>query len=391
MEYVIGGTFESLTKRILYAYPAAYPQFVPVECSAGVEAQKDMYSFMEQVLIRLYEVPEDFGFPIFPDEYYGPWQLANTNPDLMAKMEKIESRFTAIITTLIKIGQAGELNSGGLFVPKSSRAVSKGTAELLAKLGVNITDDKNGCTLSLTDFPSAFEAWKAYAAEDNEGATKVDRTVTFIYGKYFGRVYTAAQFFTGLLYQRETDGKYNTKNKQNQGNISGRQEKPGTTNVPESLSELMKLEEFLKTSGHTCGNSLLNGKTRYACTKWSKDYPNGQKSYFSVSFNPRVEHQLKIEFHLPSFRPLIEESFDSFDEKLKSFVFTRLNDCSSCGYCTQTDKSGKREKLARVMELNGTKKLKCPLFPNFTFGEFNSDEMQRMKILCEYADKKTLE
>lgn len=357
MEYCLSGTFSSLTKRILYAYPAAYPKFLPVTCEADEASQRDFHGFLLSVLQKFYETPELFTFPDYPDEYYGPWQLANTNPELMEKMEKIESRFTGLIATLIKVGQNGEPNRDGMFVPKASKAVNKNTAELLVKLSLNVTAEKDGTQLSLPNYPRSFVAWKSYALQNNEKATKVDQAVTFIYAKYFGRVYSAADFFGKFIEEEDA---------------------------------LTELEDFYRENGYACGNSLLNGKTRYACTKWQKEYKNGQKSSFSISFNPRIKDQLKVEFHLPSFREALEKNFESLEPSLKSFVYSRLNNCSACGYCTQTDKTGTRPRLAREMEFADKKELKCPLFPNFTFQTISAEDITKMKLLCQMAENITL-
>lgn len=354
MKYCLGTDFDSLTQRVLYAYPAAYPKFVPVECPVSIEAQKDMHEFMEKSLIKFYETPEYFEFPIFPDEYFGPWQLANQNPVLMQKMEKIEARFVEIITMLLRLGKAGQVTEEGYVVLRKSFKMTRGALGVLQLLSIKIDTVDMNYVFNHEEYPKIFEALVEYAKEDNERATKVDRAINFIYAKYYGRVYSAENFFHNFL---------------------------------EDASAIHEMEELYAQKGYTCGNSLLNGKTRYACTKWQKEYKNGQKSSFSIYFNPRVKDQLKIEFHLPDFRKALLENYDSLDSDLKAFVFSRLKTCDACGYCTQMDKSGQKKRLAEKMISDGTELMKCPLYPNFSFNKLDPEEMQFMKKLVAITEQ----
>lgn len=357
MNYCISESFESLSKRILYAYQAAYPRFVPVNCGADETSQRDMHAFMEKALITIYEKPDMFGFQSIPDGYFEQWEMANTKPELMKEMEKIENRFISIVLGLIKIGCIGEIVPQGMIVLKESKAITKNTLHILTLLGVECTTEKNHFILQVPKYPTLFSAWKTYAEADCETATKVDRAISFIYGKYYGRVYSAVDFFGKLF---------------------------GDT------SELEKLENFYLENGYSCMNSLLNGKTRYACTKWSKEYDNGQKAFMSICYEWKRQYPILLQFHLPSFQLMLDKHYDSFDQDLQQFVFTRLKNCDSCGYCIQTDKSGKRQKICRIMTCGDISEQKCPLFPNFTFNFCKPRDMQYMKKLFQYAEAVTL-
>jgi C4-type Zn-finger protein len=39
------------------------------------------------------------------------------------------------------------------------------------------------------------------------------------------------------------------------------------------------------------------------------------------------------------------------NEELKELVFTRTGVCKNCGYCTQTDKTGKRKPVPYILNI----------------------------------------
>lgn len=347
MEYTLGQNFTTLTQRILYAYPASYPIFKEVDCGISKDSQKVFYEFMKDVLLSIYENSEKLGFAIYPDEYFEQNQMVNTNTELMKKIEKIENKFISIIFSLIQIGQEGKIIDDKLFLSVESKVINKSIKDLFLLVGINLEKNNEGYLLSYSN-NDLFEAWVKYVKEDNAESIKIDRVISFIYAKYYKIIYSGVDFFKNLI---------------------------------KDLQPIEKLENYFSQNGFECVNYILKGKTRYVCTKWFKEYSNGQNTSFCIIFNPRIKNQIKLEFHLPNFRLFLDQQFSLLDLEMRKFIFNRLNNCSDCGYCTQTDKSGKKQKLAKLFEIDGESKLKCPLFPNFVFSEINMDEFSKMEIL----------
>ena len=52
----------------------------------------------------------------------------------------------------------------------------------------------------------------------------------------------------------------------------------------------------------------------------------------------------------------------------------RTKRCNRCGYCTQTDKTGKRKPLTITVEHDGDRAGLCPLYPEWYFRSFAVDE-----------------
>ena len=128
-----------------------------------------------------------------------------------------------------------------------------------------------------------------------------------------------------------------------------------------------------------------SAKTRYAEVKWSKEYSKNELAYMRAYFNWRKKNQMVFEFRLPQFRNMLNSYYD-MEKELQTFVFGRLKTCDHCGYCTQTDKSGKRPCLAMDLSCNGETLSKCPLYPNLTWNDMNANDLNRMLSLFELSE-----
>ncbi len=92
-----------------------------------------------------------------------------------------------------------------------------------------------------------------------------------------------------------------------------------------------------------------------------------------------------FEFKAPHFSKVLK-FYDQMDAELKDMVFNRTKICDGCGYCTQTDKAGKRPRLTQVLELNDDIKPKCPFFPSFVWGSLNKEVISKVKKLFDFAE-----
>jgi hypothetical protein len=93
------------------------------------------------------------------------------------------------------------------------------------------------------------------------------------------------------------------------------------------------------------------------------------------------------EFRIPSFRLLLNH-YDEMEYALKELCFIRTKVCDNCGYCTQTDKSGRRQKLALPLKYPGGVMLKCPLWPWFSWNDLDGETIAKMKKLFLFAEER---
>ncbi len=69
-----------------------------------------------------------------------------------------------------------------------------------------------------------------------------------------------------------------------------------------------------------------------------------------------------LSLRLPNYRTILEK-FDQYPSDIQEFMLEHAKTCDGCGYCVQTDKTGKKP-LATV-PVAGSKK--CPLYPSFSY------------------------
>jgi hypothetical protein len=353
IENKLGLDFDSLAQRIMYSYIATYPGFKPVDNGISYESQKQMYNFVADTLFLIYEHSEILGVEDEPDAYYENWALNNSNPSLIKSMEKIESKFADFIDMLIKIGLLGEIDDNKLTILKVKWALTKPIKSKLELLGISCEQSKEQSVLFIEKYPFIFEAWKAYSENDDMNKSKISKAMAFIHGRYYGRKYRAVDYFGELV---------------------------------ENVGLLEKMEDYLELNNFIFDNSDLNTNTRYAYVQWIKKYPKNEIACMRASFNWRKKNQMIFEFRLPQFRIMLN-SYNQMDVELQKFVFDRLKICDSCGYCTQTDKSGKRPCLAMNLIYDGTTRSKCPLYPNLTWNYINGNDMNHMVRLFELSER----
>lgn len=347
---MLGKGFPTLAQRVYYSYIATYPVFKPLP-GISEASQRDMYDFMAHTLKVIYEQPSIVGAAEEPDDCYTGWALNNSKPELIKAMEKIEAKFVSFIESLIQTGKRGAVEDDSFIIHKTDMTVSKALRQRLEAVGIAVSQDKTGAVLRCPDYPKLFPAWRAYSLFDNEGDQKVTRAITFIHARYEGKTNRATEFFSGLI---------------------------------SDTSRMEALESFFEERGFTLSNFDIGNKTRFAYVKWLKEFPDKETASMRVSFNWRKDKQLIYEFRLPRFRLMLND-YGDMDDDMKAFIFSRLKTCDNCGYCTQTDKSGKRKRLAMPLVSRGDAADKCPLFPWFTWTELSSNDMDEMLRLFTLA------
>lgn len=346
-------TFPSLAARVLNAYVAAYPVF---KAADGVDeaSQRDFHAFMKDALTDMYQRPSIIGADeTVPDDCYHGGQLNNTKPALIAAMEKVESKFASFIESLMTLGKCGQAVGQTLVIDKTAKTVGASLCEKLAAVGIDVSREKTRAVLSCPAHPALFPAFCAYARCDDEAATKISRVMRFVHARYFGRVYNVSDFFGALLPNR---------------------------------SAADALEAFFSARGYQLYNEDINNKTRYAYVKWLKEYPKGETGSLRVSYNWRKDEPLIFEFRVPGFRALLAD-FDVWDDALKRFVLSHLKTCDGCGYCNQTDKTGKRPRLTMQLTCDGKASGKCPLYPWFVWNDMQESDLAHMRTLFDMAEK----
>jgi hypothetical protein len=144
--------------------------------------------------------------------------------------------------------------------------------------------------------------------------------------------------------------------------------------------KLEELEDYFKSKGFS--NEFYDADFRL-----HKIYPDKQEGSFNVKFDRLSENRLQLNFNIgvPGFR-LLMNHFDEMDDELKEFVLSRTKNCDGCGYCTQTDKTGKRKPLTVGLEHKGEAFNKCPLYPALSWNSLDEKAISEIKKLYAFAE-----
>lgn len=346
----LGQPFKSLGARIICAYLASYPEFVPAADDLYPESQRQLHSFFHDMIEACYQNPELIGISPEPDRCFEErWHLNNRNPELMDAMLKIEKKFLDWVGTLHKLGTMGELRGGCLFVPKSAWKLTSKILEKFLQFGLQSETTPEGVLISCKTYPAIFPAlkWRTGIAPGQGG--QIACLIRFLLGTVPGRPYRATQMF-GKLYA--------------------------------DSAWLLDLESFFEKLGYTCSND-----ERWPSVRWEKEYPGKERGYLHITYRWRDRLQMCFEFRVPSFRLLLG-AYDEMEYALKELCFTRTKVCDNCGYCTQTDKSGHRQKLALPLKYPDGEMLKCPLWPWFSWNEPDGETISKMEKLFLFAEEK---
>lgn len=142
---------------------------------------------------------------------------------------------------------------------------------------------------------------------------------------------------------------------------------------------LPALMAFFEEEGYT----LVCNRDNQIYVDWVKAYGKaddplkgwwGERTHGGLSFEYDWirKNPMLFGLRIPKFKTLLQH-WDSMPNQVKAFVIQHTRHCDACGYCTQTDKTGKRPRAFRTVEYNGKHAL-CTLFPGFGYTWQNLDE-----------------
>ncbi len=342
----IGQAYESLGNRIFASLLATYPPFKPVmNCGASELSQRQMYDFLYDSLNIINKDLSIINVKHEQDDCYQYHQLNNSKPELILKMQNITKNFLDFYNYLFKMGTLGEPMLDKLFIRKEDMRITKKTKDKLSFFGLECEENKDGYSFTHNRYKELFPAWKLHSSIPKDNKILSSQIMAFLHGRFGSKQYSAAELFGGIC-------------------------------SPESISEL---EKYFIEKGYVCDNNEMK-------VTYRKEYPKKQKAYMDIYYDWRRIKPLIFQFKAPHFSEIMK-CYDTMDDELKSLVFNRTKICDGCGYCTQTDKTGKRPRLARKLKLNGDTRLKCPLFPSLVWGNPSESMIHIVRKLFDYSEK----
>ncbi|HOU16173.1 MAG TPA: hypothetical protein PKZ84_23975 [Anaerolineae bacterium] len=344
-------TFDNLAQRVVNGWIATMPDFVPVSSIPVSEtAQRQFSAFLRGVAQTVQNHPEYLGLPIQPDDAYEFGELQNRRPELIDTMKRMKRKVDDFVTLLLKMGVAGVVEGQTLRVPKADVNLNATLRARLAHFGLTAEAGKTETDITCDAFPEMFPAWVWLAADAVRTAPSA------------GPAHVPPVRFSRCLYSESY---------------------PYTKDILFRLADdcpgLPALVDFLEKEGYT----LVCNRDNQINVDWVKSYGKadeplkgwwGERTHGGLAFEYDWirKNPLLFGLRIPEFKTLLQH-FDAMPEQVKAFVVQHTKHCDTCGYCTQTDKTGKRPRAFMTVEYNGQHAL-CTMFPGFGYTWQNLDE-----------------
>ncbi len=349
--------FRSLSYRLAHGIAATIPPFSPAT-GAPEEPQRQAYEFLCSIARRLAEEPALAGLPATPDGAFGDWELFKQKPELIDEMRRQMRKLDDFYGMLLQLGDAATVEGGKLSVEKTTMKVSSKVLKALEALGLASDNRKDRLLLWSTEHPQLADGWKLLSA-----AAKASDNPGFLFSRavFNPADAKAVEVFRALAVDRNAFGLLET-----YFNGSGYR----LAELREGMSV-----DWVKSYGK---------KEEPLKAHWAERTHGG----LSIVYDYRRANPVVYGLRLPMFRELLGR-FDEMEEDVKALVVARTKKCDGCGYCTQTDKTGKRPRQIVTVQHGGQEYDLCTLFPGFSFiwTKVDETEAKRMIGLLEFTDR----
>lgn len=304
--------FTSLEQRMAQTYLDMLPPFVPDE--NGPEDQRRFYDLMQRLYQLLYDDPALLAPALHADDAH-PNRFNKSSygkPALVKDMRKFLGPVDALLAKLFALGAGQE----GIKLTGREKAVLK-------RLGIDAS-------------AQPFPAWAWMASKP--GANLLTFTRCFFRQDYP----YVEEVFARLL-----------------GDVAA----------------LRKLGEWLKARGYTRIPSPEGDfSVVYANLAWDAVPPTRALSLYkirhtgiSLTYDQLVQHPPLLGLFIPGNMRQNLEAFNRMDDALQAFVMRQTKQCDICGYCTQTDKTGRRPPANTVVSHLGKEYAMCTYFPGYAY------------------------
>ncbi len=352
-------TFDNLAQRVVNGWVETIPDFVPVSSIPVPEtAQQQFYTFLRGVAETAWEHPEWLGLAIQPDDAYEFGEMQNRRPKLIETMKRMKRKVDDFIALLLKMGVAGVVEGQTLHIQKADVNLNAPTRERLARFGLTLDAGKTETVITCATFPEMFPAWTWLAAEAIRTAPAT------------GPAHVPPVRFSRCLYSESY---------------------PYSKDVLLCLADdnpsLSILIAFFEEEDYT----LLCNRDNQINVDWVKAYGKaddplkgwwGERTHGGLGFEYDWirKNPMLFGLRIPEFKTLLQH-WDTMPDQVKAFVVQHTKHCDACGYCTQTDKTGKRPRAFVTVEYNG-KHAFCTMFPGFGYTWQQLGETEAANIIA---------
>lgn len=331
--------YANLEQRILNAYLAMFPEFVPAQSAeVSISEQKDFYDLMKRLYQLLFHDPslvvptlhEDDAFPSRYKKGYG-------KPELETNVLKIKNAVEKLLQTMFRIGQGSDLKP------------NKRQMKILSALGIEDLKKLPTAWVWMSNRPGAAQAAFTYCLFREDYVYSVD-----VYARLLGE------------------------------------------------EVFRRLERWMISHGYKPYDiTSENGKLTlaYANPAWGSEPPRGGNEYkimhtgICAQYDAYVGNPTALGLCIPYGMKNFLENFDSMNQKVKDFVIERTKKCDGCRYCVQTDKTGTRPLACMPISYKQSEYKLCPYFPGYNYAWTSIDDklvdnlIEMLAFMDTFADR----
>lgn len=336
--------FNSLAQRVANAWAETIPDLVLVPSIPVSEAsQQQFHAFLRGAAEAVRDHPDWLDLPLQPDDGYEHGEMQNRRPELIKAMHRVKAKIDNWITLLLQMGLCGVVDGRQLHIRKEDMKLPANTCARLARFGLDLEPGKTETVVACSAYPDLFPAWTWLAAEATRTAPEGGKKN--VPPLRFSRcLYSDIHPYARDLLIRLADD---------------------STGLP-------ALVDYLERKGYT----LVCNRGNELTADWVKSYGKADEPLkdawaerthggFSIEYGWIRKRPLLFALRIPEFKTLLQH-FDAMSGQTQAFVVRHTKHCNNCGYCTQTDKTGKRKPAFVTVEHDGRHSL-CLMFPGFGY------------------------
>lgn len=332
--------YASVEQRMAKAYIDLFPSFVPAENDLSIEEQRAFYDLILGLYQLAYEEPELFVKTLHEDDAYPTrYKKPYGKPKLIEYMRKFRKEVDALLEAMFNMGKGAE----DIRLTKRQRTVLE--------------------RLNAAPPSPVFSSWAWMATRP--GADLISFSHCF---------FDAERAYASELYRR----------------LLGDER------------AFDRLESWLLGQGyqrHCISNAIASDCDvilTYANPSWSDQPPKGGFEYgivhtgVSMQYDFYTAQPAVIGLCIPGGMKKFLLAFDDMSDTVQEFVIERTKMCDDCGYCTQTDKTGKRAKAYCLVQRGGKEYPLCTYFPGYSYSwtELTESLVDQMIAFLSFMDSR---
>lgn len=359
-------TFESISKRVLFAFRLSFSEFSPAESeTVSPESQRMLYDILNDIQNNLYNNPYLLALPADPDDSY-PWYLCNNQrPELSAVYTTVFKTLYDFYLFLYTMSRDGELSENNISITKqqlkAKKASYKNTYEdVLNTVGIDVTVSKEGVTLSHMNGNDVFAAFKLLGNRCSRTLFEIPeawRDSASLQSNLF--------FFAACCYKCEALYILNRID-----------ELYGMNGL------LLRLKASCEEEGYTFAIRTVIAQNEIGMSIDMKYGIGG----FQIVYNARKTQKVGFGTLNGIGEKAMLEDFNNLDHDMQDHFISICRSCNGCLGCT---KGGKNKLFTVKVVYKGENYNLCPMFPNHTWETMDEALVDRLMKYHELQLKYT--